>query len=78
MFAVTAAVVKIGSSSVRFACGTNRSLRLFAGWAMAKRGKAAAATPAAPACSNDLRFRMRPLLFVAPEHVGFRNRPQLG
>ena len=48
---VTVAVVKIGSSSVRLACGTNRSVAALAGWAMA----GAASRDAAAPCSRVRR-----------------------
>src|ERR1700756_1922925 len=53
---VTAAVVMIGSNTVRLACGTNFNTRALAGCAIENRGSEAAATPAAPARRNDRRL----------------------
>src|SRR4051794_26783159 len=53
---VTNAVVKIGSSSVKLACGTKRNVRARADWAMAMpRGKVVAAAAAAV---RNVRRRM--------------------
>src|SRR4051794_38757089 len=51
---VTRAVVKIGSSSVRLACGTKFNVRARSLWAMAKReGRAVAAVVAAAAAPRS-------------------------
>src|SRR5689334_14301347 len=63
---VTAAVVMTGSSTVRFACGTNFNTRAFAGCAMATRGNAAAAPAASPARTKVRRF-MKPPADYYPE-----------
>src|ERR1700693_694211 len=76
--AFTAAVVTIGSSTVRFACGTKRSTRASADCPIAKRGSNAATPPATPARRTDRRFMMCPLLIDCLEHVGFRNLLQGG
>jgi hypothetical protein len=54
------AVVTIGSSTVRFACGTKRSTRASAACPMAKRGSSAATPPARPARRTDRRLIMCP------------------
>src|SRR5712664_4159723 len=68
----------IGSSTVRFACGTKLSTRASADCPIAKRGSNAATPPAIPARRTDRRFMMCPLLIDCPEHVGFRNLLQGG
>src|SRR5713226_8816634 len=68
----------IGSSTVRFACGTKRSTRASADCPIAKRGSNAATPPATPARRTDRRFMMCPLLIDCLEDVGFRNLLQGG
>src|SRR4029077_17531816 len=75
-FPVTAAVVKIGSSTVRLACGTKRSTRALGGWAIEKRGSVVAATPAAPVRRNARRCMICPLLIAARQHVEYHHTPE--